>query len=195
VPNLKSFESVLDLFTFCNLMVMANILDLRTYQPATRFSGHDVNSIPAKERYEMAYARGRCWDILGWFFHRYELYDNETGLPIDGFKEVAMRYLAHQASMIIEFKKKADKNLKEYGSPLTLKALSHQMKLCFQNYSDIPEILPADPESVVSLAFVDKCKYGVKKLDAREPYDCKRVFLRGCMCLLNSFPFSLKEPS
>lgn len=97
-------------------MIMANVLDLRTYEIApgeseesasALWEKHDANAILPKERYEMAYARGHCWDVLLWFFNDYEIFDKETGEPIDGFNLVAMRYLVQQASAIIGFNLKA----------------------------------------------------------------------------------------
>jgi hypothetical protein len=178
LPNLTSFEGVLDLLTFCNLMVLANVLDFRTYQPAPGGSHkdhnlHDVNEIPAKERYEMAYARGRCWDMLLWFFSKYEIFEKESGLVIDGHKEVAMRYLSDQGWTILEFKRRADIKIAEYGSPHTLKALSEQMKLCFLNFAGIPEMTPPPPGTLVSLAFPHPERYGVRVMQKSLAYSCK----------------------
>jgi hypothetical protein len=173
VPNLTSFEGVLDLFTFCNLIILANVLDCRTYEPGpggVKDEDHDVNGIPAKERYEMAYARGRCWDIFRWFFSKYEIFEKESGLAIDGFTEVAMRYLSDQGSTILEFKRRALKSLKAYGSPFTLKALSQQMKLCFQNFLEIPKLRPLSSESFVSLAFPHPERYGVREIEGSGAY-------------------------
>lgn len=97
---------------------MMNILDRRTYVLVPLIPGlskksaiglmakHDANSIPAKERYEMAHARGRCLEILCWFFSVYEIFDKDVDEPIDGFNQVAMHYLAHQGSTILEFKRR-----------------------------------------------------------------------------------------
>ena len=94
MPKLTDFDSVLDLLTFCNIMVMANVLDLRTYVPAAGVSEefasslkHDANGIPAKERYEMAYARGHCWDIIRWLFYSYEIYNKELLAIIKALEE------------------------------------------------------------------------------------------------------------
>lgn len=190
LPKLTEFNSVLDLFTFCNLMVMANILDVRTYETAPGASEesasallekHDANGIPAKERYEMAYVRGCCFDILCWFFHVYIIFDKETGETIDGFNQVAMQYLAQQASAIIEFKRKALITTKEdCGSSFTLQSVVRQIELCFRYFEDIPAVIPAAPDSGVSLAFSDAQRYGVRQVDplSRKPYKCKHVPLR-----------------
>jgi hypothetical protein len=192
VPNLKDFNSVLDLFTFCNMIIMMNVLDLRTYIESEEagkglLEEHDVNSIPSLERYEMAHARGRCWDILLWFFSAYEIFDKDSGEPIDGFKEVAMRYLAHQGSAIIQFKSRALKSKLDDGAWFTLKSLSRQMTLCFCSYTHIPPLsLSVVFREPSSLAFPDSQRYGVRKLVEALPYECKCVhheldFLSQCL--------------
>jgi len=155
-------------------MIMMNVLDLRTYDSANKEirSKHDVNLIPAVERYEMAYARGRCWDILQWFFSVYEILD-KIGNPIDGFKSVALFYLSQQASVIIEFKKRALKSGLDDNSHFTLKSLEKQMKNCFLNYSDVPEIRPPALDRDLTLSFPNPQRYGVRKLAVAKPYECK----------------------
>jgi hypothetical protein len=183
VPKLKDFNSVLDLFTFCNLVVLMNILDMRTYQTAPGTSSqtmalevlekHDFNAIPAVERYEIAYARGRCLDIFYWFFCQYELFDQENGEQIDGFALVAMPYLAHQGSVILECLKRARK-IDNGGAYLHWVYLERQMKLCFGGYEAIPAITPPVQDRL-TLAFPDASKYGVRVLDEAQPYECKCV--------------------
>ena len=182
LPNLTSIDGVLDLLTFCNMMIMANVLDSRTYEPATGSTKelmdlHDVNAIPAKERQQMAYARGRCWDILRWFFNKYEIYDKELDFAIDGFHEIGMGYLAHQGTTILDFKKMAIKNLKDYVSPpISYKSLTRQMTLCFKNYPDIPKKRHVLPGGDGNLAFPKPEIYGVRLVDGSEPYHCKHPF-------------------
>ena len=182
LPNLTRFEGALDLLTFCNLMILANVLDSRTYEPLpgdedSLLTDHDVNEIPDEERYEMAYARGRCLDILHWFFHKYEIFDKESGLAIDGFQEIGMGYLAHQGTLIIHFKKMATKNMKKYApSPITTNAVSQQVALCFESYPDIPTTRHVLPGGEGNLAFPNPEKYGVRLVDGSEAYQCKHLF-------------------
>ena len=97
----------------------------------------------------------------------------ESGLVVNGFSDVAMRYLSDQGSTILEFKRRAQKNLKAYGSPYTLKAITEQMKLCFQNFPGIPEMRPSPPRSIVSLAFPHPERYGVRVAQESVPNRCK----------------------
>ena len=121
----------------------------------------------------MAYARGRSWDILLWFFHVHEVFDKETGEAVDGFAHIAMPYLAHQAHTILKFKREGGASGMDSGSLLTIKNLSRQIKLCFMSHPQIPSPSSMDPDSVASLAFPDSQRYGVRRQDGADPYICK----------------------
>ena len=179
VPQLTDFDSLLNLLAFCNLLVMANVLDFRTYEKSPRESDsvkHDTNAIPAKERYEMAYARGRCWEIILWVFHVYEVFDKETGEAIEGFTKVAMSYLAHLGSTIIEFKRRSvESHMDDEESLFTVKDLARQFRLCFQFYNDIPTIQQADKKGVASLDFPERDRYGLRASVSSVPFKCKHV--------------------
>lgn len=183
------FESVLDLFTFCNIIILMNVLDPRTYEVGpipqrSRKSGselwekHDLNTIPAMERYQMAHARGLCFDILHWFFTTHELFDKETSLPINGFNDVAMTYLAHQGSVILAYKRQA--SVDECTTPCQANDVDRQLHLCFQNYSEIPQVLPTTMKDHHStLLFPEPHKYFVRKLDNPKSYSRKHLRPRG----------------
>lgn len=157
---------------------MMNVLDLRTYDAPENTTydlwySYDVNVIPAKERYEMSHARGRCWEILLWFFSVNEIFDKDTGEHIDGFKEVAMSYLSHQSSTIIHCKKGALKNGLDSGEYFSLENLERQMNSCFRGYEHILSITPLAPDRQLSLAFPDAERYGVRRLVGGHRYKRK----------------------
>jgi hypothetical protein len=165
-----------------------NVLDFRTYQePSQSFginagdwSKYDLNGIPAVERYEIAYARGRCFDILHWFFMSYELYDAVTGLTVDGFKDVAMAHLARQANIILKYKTKALKNGLDDGALCGMKALDHQINLCFQGYKEVQIMstrsqLEAEDDHM-SIAWPCTEKYKVRKLVTPLVHKCKATY-------------------
>jgi hypothetical protein len=166
-----------------------NVLDFRTYQePSQSFgidagdwSKYDLNNIPAVERYEIAYARGRCFDILRWFFTSYELYDTVTGLTVDGFKDVAMAHLARQAIVILKYKAKALKNGLDDGALCGMKALDHQVKLCFQGHKEVLRIMSTRTQlqaedSLMSIAWPYLEKYEVRKLVTPLVHKCKATY-------------------
>ena len=163
-----------------------NVLDFRTYQePSESFgittgdwSKYDLNNIPAVERYETAYARGRCFDIFDWFFTSYELYDTVSGLAIDGFNEVAMAHLVRQACAILNYKSRALKDGLDDGSLCGMKALDYQIKLCFQGRKEVLHIMPTKMQLVAednytNMAWPSPEKYQVRKLVTPLVHKCK----------------------
>jgi hypothetical protein len=160
-------------------MILSNVLDLRTYNYVNSENQHDlwaiydVNAIPALERYEMSYARGRCWDILRWLFSSYEIIDKANNELINGFDQVAMQYLAHQASVILEYKKRALKYGINDGVRFSSKDLEKQMKLCFRSYNDIPDITPLSRDMDHTLEFPGAERFQARKLVNPQPYERK----------------------
>lgn len=160
---------------------MLNVLDLRSYaysEDVPKNNAHelwknkDVNSIPPMERYEMAHARGRCWDLLRWFFYEYELFDRKSGKPIEGFDKVAQDYLVHQASTIIQLKNRASKCRLD-SKDLSVDDLTRQIKLCFKDHIVFPQIPTPAPDMQLSLTFPDAERYGVRKQVLPMNFGCK----------------------
>ena len=166
-----------------------NVLDFRTYQePSQSFginsgdwSKYNLNNIPVVERYEIAYARGRCFDILYWVFTSYELYNTASGLTIDGFKEVAMAHLARQAYVILKYKTQALKNGLDDGALCGIKALDLQIKLCFQGHKEVLQILSTRTQleaedNCMSIAWPSPEKYQIRKLVTSLVHKCKATY-------------------
>jgi hypothetical protein len=84
LPNLEHFEGVLDLFALCTIVELMNILHPGTYRE---------NGLSRLERDECAVARGKCRDILQWFFAQYVLFDNKNNSPVNG-PAIYWEYLA-----------------------------------------------------------------------------------------------------
>ncbi|KAF8873911.1 hypothetical protein CPB84DRAFT_1853838 [Gymnopilus junonius] len=114
LPKLDTFSGVLNLLSLCNLVILGNALDHRTYsapgqKPHEKASmtqkmlmdQYDLNDIDVGERLEMIFARGLCVHILMWFEANYEI------AHIDGDKRVrncVSYYLGKQAASIVSYK-------------------------------------------------------------------------------------------
>lgn len=157
------------------------MLDSRTYEndpgafdPSRSIAKHDANAIPLRERKGMAYARGRCMELIFWVTHTYDIFNKETGEEIDGYQEVAMSYLSHLGSTIIEFKRRAQESeMDNENDGLTVKTLTRQVQLCFKGFADIPPLKKADAKGEASLTFPDKESFGVRKKVTRQAFICK----------------------
>ena len=143
----------------------------------------DVNSIQPMERFEMAHARGRCWDLLNWFFYMYELFDRKSSKPIKGINKVSTDYFVHQASTIIQLKYRASEWGIDSTEHFSVDSLISQMKLCFKERNiDLPEFSTPAPEEQLSLAFPDAERYGVRKHGTPMNFGCKSCILRARFC-------------
>ncbi|KDR76668.1 hypothetical protein GALMADRAFT_67271, partial [Galerina marginata CBS 339.88] len=146
IPNLNDMEGVLNFLSLCNLVILANVLDGRTYQgwgqedeKRTKKHLHDIkaydrNAIPFEEREKYRHARGMCLHMLLWFGARYEAtFHDPTGkdVPIDVLCDLVFAYLVQQGRALLLYKQKAEKH-KITGYPgRTSKLLSVQLDAVF----------------------------------------------------------------
>ena len=106
IPDIEDFKSLLDVVTLCNLILLMNVLDGRTYQ-----SG----SISSEECLSSIYARGKCIDLLIWIDERYRLHEPSTD-NFDGTEKIEhcswmmTEYLLQQISAIRTYKQEAEKS-------------------------------------------------------------------------------------
>lgn len=161
-----TFEGVLDLLSLCNLVILGNVLDHRTYSAPNqdpyaeanavqmkRIEQHDHNAIPFEEREASVYARGLCIQMLHWFVAHFEIRDSRTGKKID--ENIAASHLARQAIALQAYKKAATAN-KIRGAPhCTLSNLKHQIQNALTIYDDAYHIWKVQEKSleVLSLAY------------------------------------------
>ena len=93
LPDLEQFEGVLDLFALSTLVELMNVLHPGTYRE---------NGLSRLECDECAVARGKCRDILHWFFERYELCDAKNNSPVDG-PAIYWEYLAKHVQILLAY--------------------------------------------------------------------------------------------
>ena len=84
VPDLSTFNGVIDVFSLCIIMELGNILN--GWSPATRAPG----------RHRLIYARKRCREIVDWICGTYDFPDKD-GNKLDVKGDVYWPYLAQVA--------------------------------------------------------------------------------------------------
>ncbi|CAA7270130.1 unnamed protein product [Cyclocybe aegerita] len=114
IPDVDTIEGLVDLLCVCNLNILGNVLDHRTYsapnetkdQPASLVQRllqemWDMNNIPPNERKHMCYARGRALDVFCWIcaYLTVTLSSQAVDLPA--------LFLAHQSHSILNYKAQA----------------------------------------------------------------------------------------
>ena len=95
VPNLSTFDGILDLVSLCCLMELGNVLNEWSYTGGKE-----------KERRRLMYARKRGRKLIHWLFDQWELLDDQNK-PIDAFKEFYWPFLAQQARALVFYKQSA----------------------------------------------------------------------------------------
>jgi hypothetical protein len=137
IPDLNTFGGIINLLSLCNLVILGNVLDFRTYlapnQPPERnatpaeeevLEHHDRNKIPKQERVAMMLYRGLAFEVIEWVKQNFE-FRNPKGKAVD----LPSHYLAQQLLALLEYKKDASDNKKgSAGAPhCTLSLLEKQI--------------------------------------------------------------------
>jgi hypothetical protein len=103
VTDLLEFKSFLDVVTLCNIVILMNALDGRTYGLA------EFGSIPPEAHLSCIYTRGKCIDLLKWIDQYYTLRDPFTKRT-DTCSWMMQEYFSQQISAIKAHKNQAEKN-------------------------------------------------------------------------------------
>jgi hypothetical protein len=97
LPDLSTFEGILDLATLCCLMELGNVLSNWAYDPKAAEG----------ERHRLMGARKRARSLLVWVFDHYKLLNN--GQEVKPMEDFYWRYLAQLAKVIVFYKSNAEK--------------------------------------------------------------------------------------
>ena len=149
LPDLEQFEGVLDLFALSAIVELMNVLHPGTYRG---------NGLSRLERDECAVARGKCRDILKWFFAHHDLVDARNNSIVDG-PAIYAEYLARHVQTLLIYAA----NTKAINDKETLD-LSHvlgfrdQVTRCFKGVEAFHKAFHSlqgqdDDESIDSLAW------------------------------------------
>ena len=111
IPNLDTFDGIINFLLLCNLVILGNILDFRTYlapnQPPERdmtpaeqevLDSYDQNKIPKQERVAMMFYRGLAFKVIEWIKLHFDFW-NPEGEAID----LPLHYLTQQLLALSEY--------------------------------------------------------------------------------------------
>ena len=129
LPDLRGLDELLDILALCNILILSNVLDNRTYCP----SGP---AIPLTERYTIAYARGLClWlvEALDRLFVLATLGSEATVADnLTSVKSIAAKFLAQQSAVILNYKQMAEKSGMQGAAHCTSSKLQQQLEGCLR---------------------------------------------------------------
>jgi hypothetical protein len=133
--GMRDVESLIAVFT---MAIFMNVLDPRTYIPfaqagatptVEQHQDHetwDFNGIPLVERRHCCYVRGLAFDLLNWFFNRFQLFDKD-GPVSEPYAVMVNSFVGCVAKDMLRYKMKAT----EAGIPgyCTTSAFREQINL------------------------------------------------------------------
>ena len=125
VPDINTFDGVLDLLSACVLSILGNVLDFRTYsapnqaddQPmseAQKFlmAKYDRNDIPRNERKAICYVRGVALSLIDWVRSQFVIIASDGTVLVD----LPSRFIVQMLTTVVNYKSKAMR-LKLKGAP------------------------------------------------------------------------------
>lgn len=120
VPDVRTFDGILDLFSLCNILEMSNIIHFQTYLSP---------GLSVTERMGMIQGRKRTREVLGWLFNNYGL-DGDLSL-----REVFWKYLTIQLEALRCGKAQAEKNrVYSFEPKLIARHVSAAINNCFRPF-------------------------------------------------------------
>jgi hypothetical protein len=153
VPDIEDFKSLLDVVTLCNLVILSNALDGRTYQLV------QTGSISAEERLSSIYARGKCIDLLNWIDEHYRLYDPKQK-NTDRCSWMIAEYFVQQISAIKIHKMEAEKNGicgSDSAQNCTAKQVSNELDMVSAIFPGANKGHTKPSMTTISLAWIGLC--------------------------------------
>lgn len=119
VPDIFTFDGLLDVYSICNLMELGNVVHYQTYTE---------DGLGALERQKMIEGRVTARHICRWLKCMVELHHPDTDPSLlDLDRDLFYPYLASQVSALIHYKERATVSGAEGNSQFTLKQLEVQV--------------------------------------------------------------------
>ena len=132
IPNPSILSGALDLFAFCFLVILGNILDFHTYtnasgDPLEEAQAYDQNGIALEERVNICQARGVCLELLHWWESKYRII-NPPAIYSATDTALTTCLIVGQAATLLKYKASAEKDEREGAPGCTASLLSLQIK-------------------------------------------------------------------
>jgi hypothetical protein len=171
LPNVDNIDGLMNLLSACVLVVLANVLDFRTYRAPTQEENqkanknqqilidHDFNTIPVNERFAICYSRGVALHLINWV-RRFCLV---TGPEGENVHDLPSLFFVQIVQTLIQYKKGANITQLESQANCTLDMLTSQIENVVKIDSHFSSLwakrhsLPSD-----SLTLTNQDKYSVE---------------------------------
>lgn len=116
LPDVSEMDGLINLLSLCNLVILGNVLDFRTYSAPNQgendsltgiqkelMEKYDRNNIPRDERRAICYARGIAFEIFKWIRVNLNIID-----PLGhSVKDLPSQFLVKQLRTLLQYKTNA----------------------------------------------------------------------------------------
>jgi len=160
LPDLKGLEALLDIFSLCNILILSNILDERTYWPS------NTGAIPLDEHYTCAYARGLSLCLLDALDQLFTLVTvgpsgSEVTNDFTSIRTIAAKFLAQQSAAILDYKRRAEQSgMQGATHHCTSSKLRQQLEGCLALWPECAEAFQICMKAAKkSMEWVSDCRY------------------------------------
>lgn len=104
----RSLSDVLNLFSLCALVILANALSPETYIPANPSHGvdqrqHAVNSLTGPQRKKYSYMRGLAREVILWVIEGYVATKADEGSSVNLINDILDPFIGHLMRGILRF--------------------------------------------------------------------------------------------
>lgn len=135
IPDLATFDGLVDLISICTLGKLLSVVDLRTYgdekmipQERNLWQQNDATPLPLADRLANQYARGQCMELLTWANDHFVVVDNSDGAEAEQdiltFERQLFKKIIH---ILFCYKQSADANDIMHGPNFTSANLKMQL--------------------------------------------------------------------
>ncbi|KAJ3500166.1 hypothetical protein NMY22_g19350 [Coprinellus aureogranulatus] len=127
------FNSVIDLFSLINIILLMPVYDLRMY--LSRQDGRRAHdTMPPEDKMLLLLAQKMALTVGDWYFKKYVLKSPSLKRYVDGKREFWVVSLLHHANALIQYKLVADRQNKGRTTEFSVTELRGQLRLCLEPF-------------------------------------------------------------
>jgi hypothetical protein len=136
LPDVNNIDGLMNLLSACVLVILGNVLDIRTYRAPTQEENqranreqqilidHEINTIPVGERFAICYSRGVALHLINWIRHFCVI----TGPGGENVRDLPSCFFVQIVQTLIKYKEGANTSQLELEANCTLDMLTRQIE-------------------------------------------------------------------
>ena len=172
LPNLEGIDGIMNLLSLCVLAILGNVLDFRSYSPASYIQDRpltktdkwmitefDINAIPTNERLAICYTRGAALHLCKWIRACCVIHGPGDCVVDD----LPSRFLVQIGKALIHYKRRAEGQNLQGVTHCSLALLTSQINNVMESKDEIRKAwMNQGVNSSDSLVLEDQAQYRVE---------------------------------